>query len=288
MSSLTRRFAALLAVCALLSAPLLAWADDAAAPARVVVSHPFVADWVGLLTGKTVKVTIDEELERREQFAPQHTASDLLVSMGQLPYPTPVRRTHLAAETISVAPMPLMACCAPKGDAASLGSIPATAYAWLDPEAAQGMVVRLAEALKPLLPEAAHATLEARTTAYLTVLMELDREIAGIIGAIPAADRQFVPADHSFDAFARKYGLAVPLALGDAPASDVLATLERHGIEVVFATTPGCSDLIHTFEHRDDPVKVAQLDSGDGFPGAAPYVTTMRSNAQTIAAALGR
>ena len=179
------------------------------------------------------------------------------------------------------------------------GPVSEDPHVWLDP-------VRVAQAVETLADALVRdAGLDADrvaacTDAYLADLADLHRDIAGTLDAVPPARRKLVTNHDSLGYFADRYGFDV---IGTViPATTTLAEpspagleelahlIEETGVPAIFAEESGHgSREAAALADRLEGVSVENLYTGALGPpgsGAETYLTMMRHNAKTIAAAL--
>ncbi|MBK8476879.1 MAG: zinc ABC transporter substrate-binding protein [Opitutaceae bacterium] len=184
----------------------------------------------------------------------------------------------------------------PKSKIASATPQSADPHAWQDPRNVALYVANIRDALTLANPAAA-SEYQARATAYLAELSELDHWAREQIATIPATRRKLVTSHDSLGYFAAAYDLEpVPVSglstAAEANARDVAAIIDliRHEqVPAVFFEVTSNPKLVRQIG-ADAGVRLAEPLFTDslGAPGSdtATYLTAMRSNVSRIVAAL--
>ncbi len=171
-------------------------------------------------------------------------------------------------------------------------------HVWMDPlrnaEAARLVAVALAE-VAPGVDWAANAE------RYAEEMRAADEDIAAQLTAIPDPRRKLVTNHDALGYFAARYdfeivGVVVPggSTLADPSSADLsrlVATIQREGIDVIFAETSQPVALAEAVAAEfGGEVAVVELQTGSLGPPGSPadtLVGMLRSNAELIADALG-
>lgn len=170
---------------------------------------------------------------------------------------------------------------------------------WFDPVRVSGALNELAEHLTGeagLAPDAVADCL----SRYQSELAQLHDELVEILSAVPPAGRKLVTDHDALSYFADRYGFEVvdtvipstsTLAETNPAALEELSeTIATTGVRAVFAEAGRSTDTIEALIARSGPVEMAVLYTGSLGPpgsGADTYAGFMRTNARTIADALG-
>jgi ABC-type Zn uptake system ZnuABC Zn-binding protein ZnuA len=169
-------------------------------------------------------------------------------------------------------------------------------HVWFDPNNVMVWAENTASALAEADPENAAAYHE-RAEAYIEQLEELDRWIRSRVGTIPPEHRKLVTDHTSFGYFAEEYGFEQVGAVIPAPTTEaetsgqqlaeLVDTIRETGVGVIFVsadTDPSLAERIA----EDTGAEVVALYFGSLTAGepAGTYLEFMRSNVETIAAAL--
>src|SRR5690606_8768653 len=169
---------------------------------------------------------------------------------------------------------------------------------YMDPIRVTAAVELIAAELERLDPTVAWSE---RADAYVEELEALDREIAELLSPIPPERRKLVTNHDALGYFADRYDFEVVATvipggstLGEPSAADLSALVEliaEEGIPAIFAETTAPAALAEAVAAElGEGVEVRTLYTGSlGAPGsgADTYVGMMRTNAATIADALG-
>jgi zinc/manganese transport system substrate-binding protein len=173
-------------------------------------------------------------------------------------------------------------------------------HIWTDPARMAVVAGALGEQLAALDPACGDAWREA-AAAERERLLEVDREIAARLDAVPAGMRKLVTNHHSFGYFADRYGfetIGVVVPGGStlaepspADLADLVAVVEASGVPAIFAETTQPAVLARAVaEELGRGIEVVTLYTGSlGEPGsgAETYEAMMLLNADRIADALG-
>lgn len=177
-------------------------------------------------------------------------------------------------------------------------------HVWLDPTLVAEALPTLAAALAAAVTAAggdtgALATLEHCRDDLTTSLQELDAELAGLAGALPAERRVLVTNHDALGYLARRYGFTIlgtvlPSTSTLAEASpgeldELAATIEETGVPTIFTGVAENADGAAALADRLG-VNVVELPIDSlGGPGsdADTYQAMMRHAVQSIVAALG-
>jgi zinc/manganese transport system substrate-binding protein len=170
---------------------------------------------------------------------------------------------------------------------------------WTDPREVLKMASRLREAVTRSLPEALS---NQKYEEFVREVRSVDRELAEIFGALPAANRIIITQHPNLGWFARRYGLEVAgtiLASGSAEGADpsaghyaeLLALIRRKGVRVII-TDEGQNDQYARRLAQDAklPPPVAlnfEYLEPRGQEGDS-WASLMRKNARILRAALTR
>ncbi len=107
-------------------------------------------------------------------------------------------------------------------------------HAWQSPIRSAAYVEAIAEALAQVDP-AGKDVYGANASTYLASLHALDREMAGLVGSLPADRRRIVTAHDSFGYLARDYGLTTlgveGLSTESQPSAGSIASLHRQSAQ---------------------------------------------------------
>jgi zinc/manganese transport system substrate-binding protein len=172
---------------------------------------------------------------------------------------------------------------------------------WQDPARMADAVTGLAAAIAEVDQALDDEEWTARGEALAEELLALDAEVEEILSAVPEDRRVLVTNHEAFGYFADRYGfevlgtvipgggtLAEPSASG---LSDLVAAIEDAGVTAIFAENTNASalaDAVAAEVGTDVEIALLFTDSlSDEGEGAATYAEMIRSNATTIAEALG-
>lgn len=184
----------------------------------------------------------------------------------------------------------------PSGEGGADGAL--DPHVWLDPANVKTMVDNIAEAFTSADGENA-AAYEANATAYKGRLDAAREEIQAIIDEIPMEKRKLVTNHDAFGYFAAAFGLQIvgavipSLSTQSEPSAqdtaELLATIEREGVQVIFAESSVNPALARTLA-EDAGIEIVDDLYGDslGEPGsgAETIEDMLLANARTIADAL--
>jgi zinc/manganese transport system substrate-binding protein len=161
---------------------------------------------------------------------------------------------------------------------------------WLDPVAMRDVVIALAPLLSGL-----GLDVGARAAALEVRLEGLDREVAGLLAAIPLERRRLVTGHESMGYFADRYGFELVGAVvpgrsshGEASARDLaelVATVRAAGVDVVF-TEAGTPTQIADVLASETGARTVELTL-EQLPPDGSYESLIRDVAAAIAGALG-
>lgn len=191
-----------------------------------------------------------------------------------------------------------------ESDDAGHGHGPEDPHVWFDP-------VRMAEGVRLLAAELAAVDTatepdewERRGQAYADELLALDEELAEILAAVPAADRQLVTNHDALGYLAARYdfevvGTVIPGSSTQAEAdargfAELVEVVEETGVPAVFAENTDATTLADQLASEvigrgDLDLEVVRLyTDGLGEPGtgAETYPGLLRTTATLIADAL--
>ncbi len=172
-------------------------------------------------------------------------------------------------------------------------------HTWLDPRNVMIWADHIADALSMLDP--AHADIyAANAQAYRAQLEALDAYIADQVARIPESDRKLVTDHEALAYFARRYGFEVVGAVipnvttSAQPAAADLAALvdviRAEQVRAIFVSTSVSDELARTVAAEvGHEVQIFYLYHELGGPGsgAETYIDMMRTNVDTLVAALG-
>jgi zinc/manganese transport system substrate-binding protein len=172
-------------------------------------------------------------------------------------------------------------------------------HVFTDPARMVVIARSLADDLAEAVPELAQPAVRARADDYVETLDDLDREIGGVIDAIPAARRVLVTNHEVFGYFADRYGFEVLGAvvpggstLAEPSAADLAelaGLIDERDVPAIFVETSASRRLAEALAAEGADVAIVELYSESlGEPGSdgATYVAMMRTNANRIADAL--
>ena len=169
-------------------------------------------------------------------------------------------------------------------------------HAWQDVANARRYVENIRDALKSADPERA-ALYEARASAYLATLADLDKEVASAIAAIPSQRRRIVSTHDAFGYFAARYGLEFIAPQGvsteaEPSARDIARIIDaarREKVAAVFLENISDPRLARRLA-KESGVKLGGELYSDALSkpdGPAPsYVAMMRANLRALSEAL--
>ncbi|TAK81152.1 MAG: zinc ABC transporter substrate-binding protein, partial [Dehalococcoidia bacterium] len=171
-------------------------------------------------------------------------------------------------------------------------------HVWHDPRNDIAMVDAIVKALSAAAPDQA-ATFEANGKAYQERLRQVDREVQGIIDAIPPANRKMVTDHDAVGYFAARYGITIvgtvipgTSTVAEPSAADIAAlveTIRREGVRAIFAES-SVDPKVARRVAEETGVKIVDdlfADSlGSAGTGADTVDGMLLSNARKIADAL--
>lgn len=171
-------------------------------------------------------------------------------------------------------------------------------HVWHDPRNAIAMMDVIVKALSAAAPDKA-ATFEANGKAYQERLRQVDREVQGIIEAIPVANRKMVTDHDAVGYFAARYGITIvgtvipgTSTAAEPSAADIAAlvqTIRREGVRAIFAESSVDPKVARAVAAETNVKIVDDLyaDSlGSPGSGADTIDGMLLSNARKIADAL--
>ena len=148
-------------------------------------------------------------------------------------------------------------------------------------------------ALAPILADAGIET-SVRAEALITELRDLDAEVAGIVAAVPEADRKLVTGHVSLGYFADRYGFeqigtVIPgLSTSGEPTARDLAKLiediKSNGVDVVFAEV-GTPQAVAEAVASDSGAELVSLSTSQ-LPEGGTYQDLILEVATTVRDAL--
>jgi ABC-type Zn uptake system ZnuABC Zn-binding protein ZnuA len=167
-------------------------------------------------------------------------------------------------------------------------------HLWLDVAYAELYVNRIADALVAADPDGAEGYRE-RAAAYLDQLATLDQYIRTSLAAIPENQRRVISFHDAFPYFARAYGLTIDGTVVEAPGQDpsagqirdLIAAIHSDGVRAILTEVQFNPELANAIAAETDAVVVSDLYTDTlGDSPLDTYVAVMRSNADTLVAAL--
>lgn len=174
-------------------------------------------------------------------------------------------------------------------------------HTWMSPVNVMAWTDTVARALSEADPANADQY-AANAEAYKEELAALDAQIAELLAVIPAENRIIVTDHEAFGYFVARYdletvGTIVPgSATSSAPSAGELAglinTIRETGVRAIFVGTTVSDETAQLIaDEVGETVSVYSLYTGaldEAGTGADTYIGMMRTNAETIAEALGR
>src|SRR5215217_6759831 len=168
-------------------------------------------------------------------------------------------------------------------------------HAWQDVQNVKLYVANIRDALIGIDPAGA-ADYQARATAYLAELDELDAEIKKAFEAIPKARRKAITSHDAFTYFGDAYGVVFHSPQGistDAAASSrgvaaLIKQIKAEGIRAVFVENMTNQRIIEQIA-KETGVKIGGTLYSDALssgPPADTYIDLMRHNTRLLAAAM--
>ena len=164
-------------------------------------------------------------------------------------------------------------------------------HVWLDPVVMMGFADQIFQTLRRLDP-AGESIYRANALRFRKELEELDWLCARRLQAVPR--KEFVSLHAAFGVFAKRYGLR-QLALrhthaeeaGPRHLEEVVAFIKAHRIKTIFAEPQFPADRLEAIAHQTGAT-IRYLDpiGAPGVPGYDGYVALMRTNLETLVAAL--
>jgi zinc/manganese transport system substrate-binding protein len=168
-------------------------------------------------------------------------------------------------------------------------------HVWMDPNRLAAAAPKVAEALAKADGANADAYRE-RARAYADELRALDREITGMLEAIPADRRKLVTSHESMGYFADRYRfdfVGAPFGLApeaEASAQDIAEVVEQvreARVPAVFAQQGDDPKVMRRIADEAGVEVVDDLLVENPGPQGETYAEAMRHNARRIAEALG-
>ena len=169
---------------------------------------------------------------------------------------------------------------------------------WQDPRNAIAAVEAIRDELTATDPDGSE-TYDANARHYISILRELDREIATCIDQVPAADRKLVTSHDSLGYFAARYGLgvigaAIPASTTQAQASagetaDLIELILNEDVRAIFPEAGVSEKLEQAIASQTGATVAGQLWAdalGPAGSTGATYVDALAANAQTLVAGL--
>src|SRR5829696_330244 len=168
-------------------------------------------------------------------------------------------------------------------------------HAWQDVQNVKLYVANIRDALIGIDPAGA-ADYQARATAYLAELDELDAEIKKAFEAIPKARRKAITSHDAFTYFGDAYGVVFHSPQGistDAAASSrgvaaLIKQIKAEGIRAVFVENMTNQRIIEQIA-KETGVNIGgtlYYDALSSGPPADTYIDLMRHNTRLLAAAM--
>jgi len=170
-------------------------------------------------------------------------------------------------------------------------------HVWLDPIRVAGVLPALGDAL--VSAGADRGVTDDCVGSAVADLMTLDEEIATILDAVPAADRQLVTNHDAMRSFADRYdftilGTVLPSTSTMTEANpgqleDLATAIETAGVPVIFTEALGTTTDAEALADRLGVTVVELTTDTLGAPGSDTdtYAGMLRTTAQRIADALG-
>lgn len=167
-------------------------------------------------------------------------------------------------------------------------------HVWMDPTRIAHAAPAIGEALAEADPGAAEGY-RARARALARRLLGLDRELRGLLRAVPASDRTLVTSHDSLGYFADRYGFEVvgtvfPASGPEAEPSagrvrDLIASVRRAAVPAVFAQHGDDARVLRRVAETTG-VRVVDDLLVESLGDARDYPDMLRRDARLIAAAL--
>ena len=163
-------------------------------------------------------------------------------------------------------------------------------HLWMDPVAMKEIVRALSAKLKTDFG----LDVSSRAADMQERLDELDREIAGLVSALPAEDRKLVTGHESLGYFADRYdfsqigvivpGLSSQAGVSAAGLAELKAAIEKNHVKAIFTEIGTPSSVTQTIG-AETGARVVEITT-HALPGDGSYFTFMRNIANTIINAL--
>jgi zinc transport system substrate-binding protein len=164
-------------------------------------------------------------------------------------------------------------------------------HVWLDPELAQDICRRIAQALIQVDPAHSQAY-ETNLASYINQLQDLDRDIKAAVAGFH--QKHYVCFHNAYAYFSRRYGLKEVGVIEAAPGREpspgqlqrIIAAIRKSGVKAVFAE-PQLSSRVAEVIAQEAGVKVLVLDPLGGRPPYGPdYIKLMRHNLAILTQAM--
>ena len=282
-----------------------------AEPVPVVATIPVLADFVRAVGGEHVRVkSLITGLESEHTYTPKpsdiqavrEAAVLVKVGLGLEVWVNGLIRNAENPRLIVVDTsrgIPLMRGEDPHGHADDLSDLSSAEehraggnpHVWLDPENAQAMIRQITDGLVRANPARRKVYL-ANQAAYLKQLDDLQRAIVDLFKNVP--NRKIVTHHPAWPYFARRFNLQIRgdifTQIGSEPSAKRVAglvrTIKKEGIRVI-VSEPQLSPKIPEAIAQETGATVVVLTPLPGaIPGTDDYLSMMRYNAATLAAAL--
>jgi len=282
-----------------------------AEPVPVVATLPVLADFVRAIGGEHVRVaSLITGLESEHTYTPKpsdiqavrEAAVLVKVGLGLEVWVNGLIKNAENPRLIVVDTsrgIPLMRGGDPHGRAEDRGDRSNTEdhraggnpHVWLDPENAQAMIRQITDGLVRADPARRKVYL-ANQAAYLKQLDDLQRVIVDLFKNVP--NRKIVTHHPAWPYFARRFNLQIRgdifTQIGSEPSAKRVAglvrTIKKEGIRVI-VSEPQLSPKIPEAIAQETGATVVVLTPLPGaLPGTDDYLSMMRYNAATLAAAL--
>jgi ABC-type Zn uptake system ZnuABC Zn-binding protein ZnuA len=282
-----------------------------AEPVPVVATLPVLADFVRAIGGEHVRVkSLITGLESEHTYTPKpsdiqavrEAAVLVKVGLGLEVWVNGLIKNAENPRLIVVDTsrgIPLMRGEDQHGHAADRGDLPnaedhragGNPHVWLDPENAQAMIRQITDGLVRADPARRKVYL-ANQAAYLKRLDDLQRAIIELFKNVP--NRKIVTHHPAWPYFARRFHLQIRgdifTQIGSEPSAKRVAglvrTIKKEGIRVI-VSEPQLSPKIPEAIAQETGATVVVLTPLPGaLPGTDEYLSMMRYNAATLAAAL--
>ena len=171
-------------------------------------------------------------------------------------------------------------------------------HVWLDPLRAAAAAELIAERLTEIEPAIDWG---ARADDYAAQLVAADGQIEKMVSTIAEADRKLVTNHEALGYFAARYGLVVVGVIipggstlaepSSADIADLVAEIERQGVDAVFAESTSPSRLAEAVAaeagHQVEVIELFTESLGEPGSGAETLVDMLLTDAERIVAGLG-